>query len=75
MSNETYDKAIGEAITADDKCTGDVISRWVLVAETIDADTGHRCLVTRVSEGTTDWDIIGLTGWANARAQSGAHQD
>lgn len=42
---------------------GELVSKWVAVAEVIDAD-GHRWLRTFWPEGATPWDNIGMLSYA-----------
>lgn len=47
-----------------------IVTRYVLVAETIDPETGGRGLVTIVDDNAMAWDVLGLMGEALAKAQA-----
>lgn len=55
---------------------GDMVTRYVLMAETIDADTGCRACVTITDDNSAPWDVYALARMAIAKTDAAiAEQD
>lgn len=67
---ETQDAALRAAIS--EVTFGAMVTRYVVVAETIDPDNGERLLEDIAPEGQPLWDCIGLTDFITTgyRAQA-----
>ena len=50
---------------------GDLVGRFLLVAEVIDAETGERATVSVVPDDAMPWDTMGLASFVLAREQAG----
>jgi hypothetical protein len=49
---------------------GDVMTGFVLVMETMDADTGAKSIVSNANNGAAPWDTYGLLEWARLKEDS-----
>lgn len=58
LDPEDVSRALGEAIQS--ALPGEMATRWVVVVETVDVETGERALWTQAPEGQKRWDTLGL---------------
>lgn len=67
-NNEEVERRLGDAVAGALQTNGEFLTKFVLLAETVDAE-GNRGVWTATSDGMTAWDSIGLLQFALYREQ------
>lgn len=63
---DQVDDAVSDVYRAD----GEMLTRWVMVAETVDGD-GERSLHVMSAKDMWDWEALGMLKYAEAYQQAG----
>lgn len=71
--NEAMQQAVQQVVGG--VYPGDLVTRFVVVAETIDGDTGKQTVVTAATPNLAAWDSLGLLTWALQMEQALAVSD
>ena len=51
---------------------GDLVTRFVVVAESLDGESSNRAIITATAPQATTWDLLGLLGYAYERERAAA---
>lgn len=73
---ERFDKAMADAVqrVASEVYPGDLVTRWVVLVETINQD-GRRGLIVSAQVGSKPWDTLGLLQHAVHLEQAATSRD
>lgn len=66
------DRLVNDAVAV--MYPGDMVGRYLLVAEVIDAERGERAAVCITADDAMPWDTMGLAEFALARERAGVAQ-